>query len=113
MGQNLRRVYVEAIPMAAVLLARRWKASAAEVRQVLARTAADSIRMRRWSPMPVEPELSEFEFVSSVPLLARRSLVCARSGTVWLRAGLYATWLEQQEAFNRALSASDRGAGGA
>jgi GT2 family glycosyltransferase len=67
-GQNLRRVYVEAIPMAAVLLARRWKASARVSDQVLAallRLYQDTAL----GPVPVEPDLSEFVFESSVPFL--------------------------------------------
>jgi len=67
-GQMMRRLYLETIPAAAMILAHRWKSQAAEVRQVLyalLRFYEDASE----ELASVEPVLREFEFRSAVPLV--------------------------------------------
>jgi GT2 family glycosyltransferase len=99
-GQNLRRVYVEAIPMAAVLLARRWRAGPGLVNQVLS-ALIGLYQGAALGPVPVEPDLDEFEFQSSVPVVGP---LLARLRALWYSVA--ARWAvrhltQQQQALNR------------
>lgn len=98
MGQSLRRVYVEAIPAAVDLLARRDGALVGEVLDALLRLYQDAAP----GSVPVGPVLQEFEFTSSVPLVGR---LIAGLRSLWY--GVAARWAVQdlrgqQTAINRA-----------
>jgi GT2 family glycosyltransferase len=100
MAQNLRRVYVEAVPTAAVLLARRWKASLDATRQVLS-ALLELYQDAAPGPIPAEPNLSEFEFESRVPVFGP---AIARLRALWYSVA--ARWAvrhltQQQQALNR------------
>jgi len=99
-GQNLRRVYVEAIPMAAVLLARRWRAGPDLVNQVLS-ALLGLYQGAALGPVPAEPDLTEFEFESSTPIVGP---VLARLRALWYSVA--ARWAvrhltQQQQVLNR------------
>jgi GT2 family glycosyltransferase len=68
MGQTLRRVYVEAVPAAVGVLARRTSLSATDVDDVLD-ALLHLYQDAAPGPVPVEPVLEELGFASSVPLV--------------------------------------------
>jgi GT2 family glycosyltransferase len=100
-AQVMRRLYLETIPVAAVILARRWRSEATEVRQVLHAL----LQLYQDAPEelpPVEPVLREFEFKSSVPLVGP---LFAGLRSLWYSVA--ARWAvrhleQQQQAVNRA-----------
>jgi hypothetical protein len=99
--QVMRRLYLETVPSAAIILAHRWKSPAPEVRQVL-HAIFKLYEDASPRPVPVELRAHEFEFRSSLPLVG--------PVLAWLRSTWYnvaARWAvrylaQQQEAVNRA-----------
>jgi hypothetical protein len=101
MGSALRVLYLETLPAAATILARRWKRPASLVRLVL-QALQQLYRAAAEEPRPVEPELAEFEFESSLPVVGP---VLARLRSLWY--GVAARWAvrhlaQQQMVANRA-----------
>ncbi len=111
-GSPLRKAYLESIPVAVFLLARRWHADVATIDRVLL-ALQELYRARTWracrtSPLSFVPPLDEFEFHSSVPVIG--------PVIVWWRRLWYnvaARWamrylVQQQEAINQQQGACIR-----
>ena len=99
-GDSLRMAYLEAIPAAASILARRWQADVETIDQVLL-ALQQLYRAPRADSISLIPALQEFEFRSSLPVIGP---VIARLRSLWYSVA--ARWairslIEQQEAINQ------------